>query len=88
MNQKHTFSIYENGKKKKNIISAFLHSIILHQDDINDGVLWNRNYPYQIVFENPEEGCFIIDNLPHRVIVSYQLHEGGETFAVIRKEIK
>lgn len=84
MKTKHSFTVFENGKRKEHIISAFLQTRILHQDDIDEGYIWNVNYPYQICFENSEEGKRIIDNLPVKVIVSFQVHVGGATFAVIR----
>lgn len=84
MKTSHSFTVFENGKRKKNIISAFLQTRILHQDDIDEGYLWNVNYPYQICFEDSEEGRKIIDNLPAKVIVSFQIHIGGSTFAVVR----
>lgn len=80
-----TFSI--KNQKKKNILQAFLKEHILTEKEIEEGQIWNRNYPYSIVFEPSQEGIEIIENLPYHVIVSFQVHTNGQCFAVIRKPL-
>jgi hypothetical protein len=80
-----TFSIKQ--QKKKNILQAFLKEHILTQEEIDKGQIWNRNYPYSIVFEPSHEGTEIIENLPYHVLVSFQVHTNGQCYAVIRKPL-
>lgn len=69
----------------ENVLNCFLREHNLLESEIRDGSILNRNHPYRIIFDNQDEGLEILDNLPMKVLVSFQLFQGQETVAIIRK---
>jgi hypothetical protein len=69
----------------ENVLSCFLREHNLLESEIKDGSILNRNHPYRIIFDNQEEGSEILAQLPLKVLVSFQLFQGQETVAIIRK---
>lgn len=72
-------------KLSENVLNAFLREHNLLDSEVKDGSILMKNHPYRIIFDNEEEGIEILESLPLRVIVSFQLFQGGETVAIIRK---
>jgi hypothetical protein len=69
----------------QNVLNCFLREHNLLESEIREGSILNRNHPYRILFNSQEEGLEILGALPLKVLVSFQLFEGGETVAIIRR---
>ena len=69
----------------QNVLNCFLREHNLLESEIREGSILNRNHPYRIIFDSQEEGLDILAQLPLKVLVSFQLFEGGETVAIIRR---
>ena len=69
----------------QNVLNCFLREHNLLESEIREGSILNRNHPYRILFDSQEEGLDILAQLPLKVLVSFQLFEGGETVAIIRR---
>lgn len=67
------------------VLNGFLREHNLLESEIKDGSILNRNHPYRIIFDSQTEGLDILAQLPLKVLVSFQVFEGGETIAIIRK---
>ena len=67
------------------VLNCFLREHNLIESEIKDGSILNRNHPYRIIFDSQEEGLDILAQLPLKVLVSFQVFEGGETIAIIRR---
>ena len=67
------------------VLNCFLREHNLLDSEIKDGSILNRNHPYRIIFDSQEEGLDILTQLPLKVLVSFQVFQGGETIAIIRK---
>lgn len=78
------FLVKDRWKIKEGILRAFLSEEILSEKEISDGFLTKNNYPYEIVFDSNEEGVLILENLPAKVLVSFQTFQGGIPRAVVR----
>ena len=68
-----------------NVLNCFLREHNLLESEIREGSILNRNHPYRIIFDSQEEGLDILAQLPLKVLVSFQVFEGGETIAIIRR---
>jgi hypothetical protein len=69
----------------QNVLNCFLREHNLLESEIREGSILNRNHPYRVIFDSQEEGLEILAQLPLKVLVSFQLFEGGETVAIIRR---
>lgn len=69
----------------QNVLNCFLREHNLLESEIREGSILNRNHPYRIIFDSQEEGLEILAQLPLKVLVSFQVFEGGETVAIIRR---
>jgi hypothetical protein len=69
----------------QNVLNCFLREHNLLESEIREGSILNRNHPYRILFDSQTEGLEILGALPLKVLVSFQLFEGGETVAIIRR---
>ena len=67
------------------VLNCFLREHNLLESEIREGSILNRNHPYRIIFDSQTEGLEILAQLPLKVLVSFQVFEGGETIAIIRK---
>lgn len=67
------------------VLNCFLREHNLLESEIREGSILNRNHPYRIIFDSQTEGLDILAQLPLKVLVSFQVFEGGETIAIIRK---
>lgn len=74
-----------NWTPAQNVLNCFLREHNLLESEIKEGSILNRNHPYRIIFDSQEEGLDILAQLPLKVLVSFQLFEGGETIAIIRR---
>lgn len=74
-----------NWTPSKNALKCFLAEHTLTEQEVAKGDIMVNNYPYRIIFDNPAEGAGILDSLPTEVLVSFQLLNGGETVAIVRK---
>ena len=66
------------------VLRAFLIEHTLPDEDITKGFLTRNNWNYQIKFDSLSDGVLILENLPCKVLVSFQTLQGGASFAVIR----
>lgn len=66
------------------VLRAFVRERLLMPEEVDSGFLTKNNYPYEIVFDKLDDGILIMENLPCKVLVSYQTLKGGRAFAVIR----
>lgn len=78
------FRVKDRWKLRQDVLRAFLSEEILTETDVEKGFLLKNDYPYEIVFDSNEEGIKIIENLPAKVIVSFQTLLGGVSKAVVR----
>lgn len=69
----------------KDVLNCFLREHNLLESEIKEGSILNRDHPYRIIFDDRNEGLEILDNLPLKVLVSFQVFQGQETVAIIRK---
>ena len=69
----------------QDVLNCFLREHNLIESEIKDGSILNRNHPYRIIFDSQTEGLEILSQLPLKVLVSFQVFQGGETIAIIRK---
>jgi len=69
----------------ENVLNCFLREHNLLESEIKDGSILNRNHPYRIIFDNQDEGLEILEQLPMKVLVSFQLFQRKATVAIIRK---
>jgi len=79
-----SFLVKDRWKLRPDVLRAFLSEEVLTETDVENGFLKKNNYPYEIVFDTNEEGTKIIENLPAKVIVSFQTLLGGVSKAVVR----
>ena len=70
--------------KSPEVLRAFLMEHTLSDEDITKGFLVRNNWNYQIKFDSLSDGVLILENLPCRVLVSFQTLQGGASFAVVR----
>ena len=69
----------------QNVLNCFLREHNLLESEIREGSILNRNHPYRVIFDSQEEGLEILAQLPLKVLVSFQVFQGGETVAIIRR---
>jgi hypothetical protein len=75
------------------VLRAFIQEHILTPEEVDSGVIVNRKFPYTICFDKLDDGLIILENLPMKVLVSFQTLQGGLAYAVVRilkerKEVK
>ena len=74
-----------NWTPSRTALKCFLAEHTLIKEEVEEGSIWVNNYPYRIIFDDPAEVAGMLDNLPMQVLVSFQLLNGGDTVAIIRK---
>jgi hypothetical protein len=75
------------------VLRAFIHEHTLTAEEVDSGFVLNRGFPYTIYFDKLDDGLIILENLPMKVLVSFQTLQGGLAYAVVRilkerKEVK
>ena len=70
--------------KSPEVLRAFLMEHLLTDEDITKGFLTRNNWNYQIKFDSLSDGVLILENLPCKLLVSFQTRQGGASFAVVR----
>jgi len=84
------FSLRGRGSE---VLRAFIKEHTLTAEEVDSGVIINRKFPYTICFDKLDDGIIILEDLPMKVLVSFQTLRGGPAYAVVRilkerKEIK
>ena len=70
--------------RDSSILRAFVREHVLTSQEVDDGFIVINNYPYQILFDDLNDGIKIMESLPKKVLVSFQTLTGGLAVAVIR----
>ena len=70
--------------RDSSILRAFAREHVLTSQEVDDGFIVINNYPYQILFDDLNDGIKIMESLPKKVLVSFQTLTGGLAVAVIR----
>lgn len=70
--------------RDKEVLRAFIQEHILTEEEVSQGFIANRGFPYQICFDKLDDGIIIMENIPCKVLVSFQTLQGGLAYAVIR----
>ena len=66
------------------VLRAFVKELTLTYQEVDDGFIEVNKYPYQILFDDLNDGIKIMESLPKKVLVSFQTLTGGLAVAVIR----
>ena len=66
------------------VLRAFVREHWLTSQEVDDGFIIVNRYPYQILFDDLDDGIKIMENLPKKVLISFQTLTGGLAVAVIR----
>ena len=70
--------------RDNSVLRAFVREHVLTSQEVDDGFIVINNYPYQILFDDLNDGIKIMENLPKKVLISFQTLTGGLAVAVIR----
>jgi len=70
--------------RNSEVLRAFIQEHLLTDEEVDSGTVIKNNYPYTIVFDDIHDGITIMENLPCRVLVSFQTLIGGLAVAVVR----
>ena len=70
--------------RDREVLRAFIQEHTITEEEISQGFIANRGFPYQICFDKLDDGIIIMENLPCKVLVSFQTLQGGLAYAVIR----
>ena len=70
--------------RDNSVLRAFVREHWLTSQEVDDGFIVINRYPYQILFDDLNDGIKIMESLPKKVLVSFQTLTGGLAVAVIR----
>lgn len=73
--------------RDKEVLRAFIKEHLLTSEEVDQGFIENRGFPYTICFDKLQDGLIILENLPVlpvKVLVSFQTLQGGLAYAVVR----
>lgn len=70
--------------RDKEVLRAFIKEHLLTSEEVDQGFIENRGFPYTICFDKLPDGLIILENLPVKVLVSFQTLQGGLAYAVVR----
>lgn len=70
--------------RDSSVLRAFVREVTLCETDVSNGFIMNQGYPYEIIFDDLSDGIIIMENLPMKVLISFQTLTGGRAVAVVR----